>query len=50
MNNTKDTNDTVVLTTNPIDDELVMTAQNEELQIGAELELTEFLSMIGITL
>lgn len=50
MNNTKDTNDTVVLTTNPIDDELVMTAQNEELQIGAELELTEFLSLTEITL
>lgn len=50
MNNTKDTKDTTVLVENPIDNELIITDQNEELQIGAEIDLEEFLSLIGIKL
>ena len=48
MNNTKDTNDTVVLVENPIDKELVIAPEEESLQIGAEIELEEFLSLIEI--
>ena len=50
MNNTKDTNDTMVLVENPIDKELVIAPEEESLQIGAEIELEEFLSLIGVEL
>lgn len=50
MNNTKDTQDTTVLVENPIDNELVITNLDEELQIGAEIDLDEFLLLTGITL
>lgn len=59
MNNTKDTKDTLVIVNNPIDNELIVTNQDkslqicdqsDELQIGGEIDLDDFLLLTGFKL